>query len=110
MKSRIVGQIHSVDYDPDMFESEPYTIPYFDNKKLKIGFVEAKHEPYLNQADNVLETFLCLDPQNRVADSELVFNYYNETLKHGYTQPLDIKDVPDVWNFVYPTEIMIHWD
>jgi hypothetical protein len=110
MKSRIVGQINSVDYDPDFFESEPHTIPYFDNKKLKVGFVEAKHQPYLIEADNTLENFLSLAKQDRIEDSQLVFDYYSETLKHGYTRPLNIKDLADIWNFVYPNEIIIHWD
>lgn len=110
MESRIVGQIKSVDYDPDFFESNPFPIPYFDNKELKVGFVEAKHEPYLLEADNVLQNFLRLDKQDRIEDSQLVYHYYSETLKYGYTKPLDINNISDIWNFVYPSEIIVHWD
>jgi len=35
MESKIVGQLQPLEYDEDFFESEPYTIPYFNNKKLK---------------------------------------------------------------------------
>jgi hypothetical protein len=110
MQSRIVGQIKPVDYDPDFFESSPYPIPYFDGKELKVGFVEAGHEPYLLQADNVLQNFLSLDKQNRIGDSQLVFHYYSETVKYGHTKPLDVKDTTEIWNFVYPSEIIVHWD
>jgi hypothetical protein len=110
MESRIVGQIKPVDNNPDFFESNPYPIPYFDNKPLKVGFVEPKHEPYLLEADNVLQNFLFLDKQDRIKDSQLVFNYYNDTLKNGYTKSLDVSDIFDIWNFVYPSEIIVHWD
>ncbi len=110
MESRIVGQIRPVEYDLDFFESDPYPISYFDNKKIKIGFIEAKHEPYLIAADNVLQNFLILDNQDKIKDSKLVFDYYSETLKYGYTSPLNIIDVADVWNFVYPSEVIVHWD
>jgi hypothetical protein len=83
MQSRIVGQITSVDYDPDFFESNPYPIPYFDNKELKVVFIDAKYEPYLLEADNILQNFLSLDIQDRIDDSHLVFHYYSETLKYG---------------------------
>ncbi|RYE56180.1 DUF6985 domain-containing protein [Pedobacter frigiditerrae] len=110
MESKIVGQIKPVDYDPDFFESAPFPIPYFDNKELKVGFVEPKHEPYLQEADNVLQNFLNLGIHDRNEGSQLVFKYYSETLKHGYTKPLEVNTVTDIWNFVYPTEIIVHWD
>jgi hypothetical protein len=110
MESRIVGQLKSVEYDPDFYESDPYPIPYFENKKLKIGFIEPKHQPYLLEADKVLQSFLKLDKKDRINDSQIVNNYYKETLKHGYTRPLDIKTIDGIWNFVYPSEIIIHWD
>lgn len=110
MESKIVGQLKPLEYDTDFFESEPFAIPYFDNKKLKIGFVEAKHAPYLSEADEVLENFLKLTGEERIKDSQLVFNYYDETLKFGYTEQLDIKTVDEIWNFVYPSEIIIDCD
>ena len=110
MESKVVGQLKPLGYDTDFFESDPYAIPYLDNKKLKIGFVEAKHAPYLAEADKVLENFLNLNVEERIKDSQLVFNYYDETLKFGYTEQLDIKTVDEIWNFVYPSEIIINWD
>jgi hypothetical protein len=110
MESKIVGQLKPLDFDPDFFESEPYPIPYFNNEKLKIGFVEAKRQRYLSGADQVLENFLNLDAQERRKGSQLVTNYYTETLKSEHIKPLDIFTIDEIWNFVYPTEIIIDWD
>ena len=110
MNSKIVGQLTPADYDPDFFESKPFPIPYFDNTELKIGFVEAKHQPYLDAADNALEHFLRLNSMDKIENSGMVYQYYSETLKHGHTKPLDIKSTKDIWNFVSPTGIIIHWN
>ena len=108
--SKIVGQLRPTDYDPDFFYSEPFPFPYFDNKELKVGFVEAEHHPYLTGADKVLKHFIGIYSTDRTENSEIVHHYYSETLKYGYTKSLDITTPKDIWNFVTPTEIIIHWD
>ncbi len=110
MESKIVGQLKPNEYDTDFFESEPCEIPFFDNRKLKIGFVEAEHQPYLDGADIVLKNFLKLNSTDKIRNSEIVHHYYAETLKNGYTKPLNVSTSKDIWNFVTPTEIIIHWD
>lgn len=110
MESKIVGQLKPSEHDADFFESEPFGIPYFDNQKLPIGFVEAKYEPYLVNADKVLQNFLELNSNDKLKDSEVVNHYYSKTLEYGYTKPLNIKTTQDIWNFVIPTEIIIEWD
>ena len=110
MESKIVGQLKPNGYNLGFFESEPFEIPYFDNKKLKIGFIEAEHQPYLEGADKVLQNFFELKSSDKIENSEIVANYYFETLKHGYTKQLNIKKNQDIWNFVTPTEIIIQWD
>jgi len=110
IESKIVVQLKSVDFDEDFYESEPFPIPYFDNRKIKICFVESKHEPYIVGAYKSLEAFLKLGNQDRLKDAEMVKHYYDETLKLGYTKPLDIKASEDIWNFVHPSEIIIQWD
>ena len=110
MTSKIVGQLNPVEYDGEYFESEPFPIPYFDNKKLKIGFVEANHQPYLSRADDVLQSFLKLTRSDRIGDSQTVYKYYDETLKHAHSKPLKIKSTEDIWDFVHPSEIIILWD
>ena len=108
--SKIVGQLTHIDYDPNFFYSHPFPFRYFDNKELKIGFVEAEHQPYLDGADKTLENFVSLSSLDKAKHSDIVHHYYSEILKFGYTKPLDIKMTKDIWNFVTPTEIIIHWD
>jgi hypothetical protein len=109
MTSAVVGQLIPDDVDPDFSNSEPFPIPYFDNKPLKVVFFEAEHQPYLEGADRALGEFVKLTAADRIANSEKVYQYYAEVLKYGYTSRLNIKTVKDVWNFVSPGEIMIHW-
>lgn len=110
MESKIVGKLKPNEYDPEFFTCEPLEIPYFGNIKLRIGFIEAEHQSYLEGADNVLQNFLELQHTDRIKNAELVVNYYSETLKHGYTKKLNVKTKEDIWNFVTPTEIIIDWD
>ena len=110
MKSKITGELSPCDYDEDLFESKPISIPYFDNKELKISFVEAKYAPYMNEADEVLERFLNSDTKRRLNDSEAVHNYYSQILKHGYCEKLELSSIADIWNFVTPNEIIIDWE
>lgn len=110
MNSKIVGQLSPTDYDPDFFESKPYPFSYFDNKEIKVEFIDAKHQPYLDAADKALENFIRLSSINRTENSDIVYHYYSETLKYGYTKQLDVKTAKDIWNFITPTEIIIHWD
>ena len=72
MNSRIAGELSPLEYDEDMFESKPIAIPYFDNIELKVGFVKPKCEPYLKEADEVLELFLKLNAATRLEDSKMV--------------------------------------
>jgi hypothetical protein len=110
MKSQVVGQLKSVEHDEEFFESVPFEIPYFDNKKLKIGFIEAKYPPYLDSADRVLRNFLTLTPKERINDSELVFKYYDQTLKFEYINDLHVKTASEIWHHVRANEIIIHYD
>ena len=91
-ESQVVGQLKPLDFDEEFFVSGPFEIPYFDNKKLIIGFVEAKHQPYLESADNVLTNFLKLTSKDRINDSAPVFSYYDQTLKFGYTKNINIRN------------------
>jgi len=109
MNSKIAGQLHPSDFDPGFYLSQLFEIPYFDNKKLTIGFVEATHQPYLKTAHKVLQDFLQLKPNDRINDTACVYKYYFNTLKNGYTKPLDITASEDIWKFVDPTDIIIHW-
>lgn len=110
MKSSIAGGLRPTEYDPEFYESEPFEIPYFDNKKLKIGFIEAKYQPYLDGADQALQRFTTLTSSERLKDSEIVTHYYKQTLQFGHTNPLAMLTSHDIWNYIIPKEIIIHWD
>jgi hypothetical protein len=110
MVSTIVGQLKPNEYDDDFYESQPIEIQYFNNIKVKIGFTDAEDENYLKSADRILNDFLQLDLNNKISDSQKVYDYYLEILKYGYTKPLKIDTAQDIWNFVSPIEIIIHWD
>ncbi len=109
MISGIVGQLKTAEYDSDFNESEPFSIPYFNGQEIKIIFIES-NDQYLIEADKVLDRFLKLKEQNRLNDSRLVFEYYNAVLKAGYTEPLELNSVNDIWNYVFPGEVILHWD
>jgi hypothetical protein len=108
MNSKTVGPLSPNEYDPEYFESKPFPIPYFDKKEIKVGFVEATFQEYMDSADKVLGNFLVLNSLDRIENSHMVYNYYSETLRHGYTTKLDIKTTKDIWNFVTSTDIIIH--
>ena len=110
IESKVVGPLKPVEHDDEYFESAPFELPYFDNKKLTIGFIEARHQPYLDSADRVLTTFLTRNSNDRINDSGPVFTYYDQTLKSGYTKDLGIKAPSEIWNYVTANEIIILWD
>lgn len=110
IESKIAGLLKPSEHDESYFESGPIEIPYFENKKLKIGFVEAEHIPYLTVADGILENFLQLQSIDRLKDSGIIKGYYDEILKYGYTNPLNFFSDADIWNYVKPIEVVIHWD
>ena len=110
MKSKIVGQLRPDEFDPDFFESDPYEIPYFDNQKLKVLFVEPRNKKYLEGADEVLQSFLEKTSKDRISDSDLVIKYYKESLKLAKSDKLDISTSEDIWKFVSPNEVILEID
>lgn len=110
MESAIVGQLSQSKFANDLYESEPFEIPYFNNKRLKISYFGTADPKYFDSAEKVLKNFLDLTSDTRINDSLRVFAYYFQTLSYGYTKSLDIWNPSDIWNFVTPTEIMIEFD
>jgi hypothetical protein len=110
MDSKIAGQLKPDQHGSGLYESEPLEIPYFNNKKLAIGFAEAEHKEYMDMADIILQNFLELNSRNKIIDSAMVHEYYAQTLKHGDIKPLKITSIEDIWDFVEPEEIIIQCD
>lgn len=105
--STILGAIKPDEFDPDIYWGEPVAVPYFDGLKIRVGIGEAGHQPSLAGADAALGNFLKLTSDDRKSDSEMVHQYYAACLKFGITEPLDIVEKHEIWNFVRPTEIII---
>jgi len=96
MESRILGKLKIDEYDPDFFESNPFPIPFFNNKKILVRILEANFPSVLDKAEQSLQNFLDLNLADRIKLSPIVNHYYNETLKHGYTKPLNVVKPEDV--------------
>jgi hypothetical protein len=110
MESNVVGQLTPRKYDLGTYVSEPFEVPYFDNRSLVIVFTDAEHQTYLQMADHVLQNFLKLNSAHRLKDSPMVYDYYAQILKFGYTNSLEVNLITDIWKFVEPIEIVIQWD
>ena len=110
MFSKILGQLRPTEYNQELFESSPTAIPFFDNLPLIVLFVDVENRLYLDGADRVLQNFFSLNSIDRNKNSEIVYQYYTDTLKHGYSQPLNISHNQDVWKFITPNEIIIDWN
>jgi hypothetical protein len=109
MKSKIVGLLKE-DEDGLGWVSKPFEIPYFDNLKLQILFIEAEEEAYLNAGDSALRHFMQLTAKNRIEHSALLYPYYEAVLSYNYIQPFDLKTPEDIWKFVQPSEIIVDCD
>jgi len=132
--SKIIGLLKQ-DIFPDWWRSNEIEIPFFDNKKLQVIFTdfEPQHDTtFIEEADQALTHFLNLKTEDRNAISELVYknctdffeatgfneetvkmfqkiedpqDWHLQTIKRGGL--LNLQDINDVWQFVYPTEIYV---
>lgn len=110
MKSSIVGELTALEHDENYFESAPYPIPYFDNEPIKIGFVDAIDKQYLAKADEALKQFLRLNSSDKIADTAVVKQYYDDVQQWETMEPLNISASEQIWNYVHPSEIVIDWN
>jgi hypothetical protein len=106
MKSKIVGILKEGEHGLG-WVSKPFEIPYFDNLKLQILFIEAEEKAYLDAGDAALQHFMQLTSKNRMEHSALLYPYYEAVLSYEYIQPFDLKSREDIWNFVHPSEIKV---
>jgi hypothetical protein len=72
--SKIIGRLRQEDSFPDWWKSEEIVIPFFDNNKLTITFMdfESEHDKtFIDEADQALTNFLKLNINDRNLISEL---------------------------------------
>ena len=113
--TKTIGKLTQDDNFSDWWKSSDIEIPFFDNQKLPIIFMDFEPEndkSFIEEADNSLINFLNLTNQDRFSISELAFNNCMEFLDAVEFDEADeelreIKNKNEIWNFIHPTEIYV---
>jgi hypothetical protein len=113
--SKIIGRLKQEDGFPDWWKSEEISIPFFDNDKLTITFMdfEPEHDKtFIDEADQSLRNFLKLNLDDRNLISELAYkncmDFLDEVEYDEADEPLrQINNKNEIWEFIQPTEIYI---
>lgn len=108
LTSEVAGPLTQDESIADWLRSAPIPVPFFDNKKLAVTFMEIAPE----EANDALRNFLQLTSADRLGISDLVYESYTDFLDEvdfdGVEEGLsDIKEDHEIWNFVYPTDIYV---
>lgn len=113
--SKIIGRLKQEDRFPDWWKSEEIEIPFFDNEKLTITFMdfEPDHDKkFIDEADQALINFLKLNLSDRNLISDLAYqncmDFLDAVVFDEADEPLrQIKNHNEIWEFIQPTEIYI---
>ncbi|MFN4364780.1 DUF6985 domain-containing protein [Chryseobacterium hispalense] len=113
--SKIIGKLKQEDNFPDWWKSSEVEIPFFDNQKLAITFMdfEPAHDKFfIDEADQALTNFLKLNTDDRNLISELAYKNCIDFLDAvGFDEedePLrQITNKNEIWKFIQPTEIYV---
>ena len=113
--SSVIGQLKQDKNFPDWWISNDIEIPFLDNDKLTITFMElepAEDETFVDEADRALTNFLKLNIDDRKSISALVYknciDFLDAIESDEEDDPLRaLNDKNEIWNFVYPTEIFV---
>jgi hypothetical protein len=113
--STVIGELQQDKNFRDWWVSADLPIPFFENKKLHITFVDFSPESdpsFLPEADQALTAFLNKEEKDRLEISGLVYKnfdqirsevedpYWSETLNA-------IKSPAEIWKFVQPLGISV---
>ncbi len=113
--SKVIGPLKQDDQLGNWWKSEAIKIPFFDNEKLAIIFVDFDPEhdqTFLDEADQALTNFLKLNAADRNLISDLAYKNCLDFLEEVEFDEADeslrqIKAPNEIWNFIQPTEIYI---
>lgn len=108
MISKIAGQLIQDENFEEWWNSELIEIPYFQNKRLNIVFTEAENESYFTLADIALDNFMQLSISERHNHSSQIIENYKQNLIFDYTPRLELKSDNEIWDYVYPTDIILY--
>jgi hypothetical protein len=115
IKSAVLGTLKQDTQLSDWWKSEAVEIPYFNNQKLAITFIDFEPDEdkaFVTEADQALAHFLQLTLDDRNAISSHVLKNCLEFLDAVEMDEQDdylreIVDENEIWNFVEPSEIFI---
>ena len=107
MISKIVGQLTQDDHFEEWWNSDLISIPYFQNTKLKVVFTEAEDEIYFKLAEIAIMNFIQLTTSDRQNHSSQIIENYKQNLVFDYTIKLEFKSDNEIWDFVYPSVIIL---
>lgn len=115
IESKQIGILTQNEQFDNWWISEPIPILFFDNKEMKINFLNFKPEDdsaFLNEADVALQNFLAKNKNDRAELAELVHKHclaaLNEVGKDEINKHLwELKNKSDIWNFVYPSQMSL---
>ncbi len=107
MISKIVGQLTQDDHFEEWWNSDLISIPYFQNTKLKVVFTEAEDENYFKLAEIAIMNFIQLTTSDRQNHSSQIIENYKQNLVFDYTIKLEFKSDNEIWDFVYPSVIIL---
>lgn len=115
IKSQIIGELKQNGQFDDWWESQLIAIPFFNNKSMKITFMDfipIKDTEFIKEADEALKLFLQKSESDRLLISNLAHKNCMEFLNivefDEADQPLwDIKNKNEIWNFIYPQDIYL---
>lgn len=113
ISSKVLGKLKQNSEFIDWWESEEIEVPFFDNQKLAVTFMEFEPEndnTVIDEADQALTYFLKLNTEDRNSISELTYKNCRDFLEavefDEDDEPLrQIKDENEIWNFIYPIGI-----
>jgi len=113
--SKIIGKLKQENNFPDWWKSSEVEIPFFDNQRLAIIFMdfEPEHDKFfIDEADQALTNFLKLNAYDRNLISESTYKNCMDFLDAvGFDEedePLrQITNKNEIWEFIQPTEIYV---
>lgn len=76
--SKIIGRLKQEDSFPDWWKSEEIEVPFFDNEKLTITFMdfEPNHDStFIDEADRALTSFLRLNVDDRRFGKQMIVSH-----------------------------------
>jgi len=113
--SKIIGQLTQDKTFPDWWRSELISIPFFDDMKLPVIFMDFEPEHdlnFLDEADNALVEFFKLSSVERTDLSNLVYRYCTDSLDNADSVESDeqfriLSSEQAICEFVHPKEIYV---